>query len=812
MRRLWLIIIAIISAVSASAQETADDYMFYKLEQPPIEEFSISTDTLLFYRSVQHRRDMYGDMADYRFSFVENARRGHHYTERGLTLDGVQLRHPHEPLLRRLGFSHNSYSGLAYGAMNIGGVVGQDAYTSTDGVPVNGGNAAVYFSGKGYLGGVRASLHGLMNRGWSMSVYLAAKGGDDLYVKGVYDNSLDVGIRLTKDYESGASFSFVALSRAGDKGLRRGSTQEAFSLVGDNLYNPTWGWSGDKVRNSRNRSSVEPVAVMSFMKPIGDATTMRVSAVGEYSLRAYSTLGWYDAMTPYPDNYRYMPSYYADDDVAEAVAQYWRMGDGAVTQIDWAEMYAQNRRSSRGAVYALEQRVERLARGAATVHFSTDVSANMSIDYGVRGEISSSRRYKQMADLLGAQYLMDVDYYLLDDDTYSNNLQNDLRHPNRKIKAGDRFSYDYALVETSLMADVGMHYHADRWRMDLGVALGGCSVYRDGYFEKEIFPGTESYGKSKEMRFSPYTLKASAGYAFSPAHYLDAAVALISAVPDAESMYLNPLYNNRMADDVKHVQTMAAELNYKFHSARFDAQASAYLHRTDNHRDMMRLYDDLSATYCDVAVENISMLRYGLELAAKVGLTENLYGELTCAVGHYTYSNNPLVTHYCDTDNSVVCAKSESYMDGCRIGGAPQASASAFLTYFASRGWVASCGVNYAGLRYVEPSFVRRTERVLRQGSASQEIYAQFLSQQRLDDTMTVDASVSRWFRVGQSRLSLTLSVRNLLNNRDVVYSGYESSRIRHYRSGANTIYAPQDDILTYAYPRTYYCVVSWKF
>lgn len=417
-----------------------------------------------------------------------------------------------------------------------------------------------------------------------------------------------------------------------------------------------------------------------------------------------------------------------------------------------------------------------------------------------------------MADLLGAQYLLDVDYYLMDDDTYSNNLQNNLRQPDLKIKAGDRFAYDYALVETSLMADVGMHYHADRWRIDLGAALGGYSVYRKGYFEKEIFPGAESYGKSNEKRFSPYTLKASAGYAFSPAHYVDAAVALISAMPDAESIYLNPTYNNRSIDDVQHVRTMAAELNYKFHSSRFDAQASVYLTRTDNHRDMMRLYDDLSATYCDVAVENISMLRCGMELAAKVALTEKLYGSLTCAVGSYTYSNNPLVTHYSDTDNSLVCAKSKSYMEGCRIGGAPQASASAFLTYFASRGWVASCGVNYAGLRYVAPSFVRRAERVLRQGSASQEIYAQFLSQQRLDDATTVDASVSRWFRVGQSRLSLTLSVRNLLNNRDIVFSGYESSRIRHYRSGANTIYAPQDDILTYAYPRTFYCVVSWKF
>ena len=108
MRRLWLIIIAIISAVSASAQETADDYMFYKLEQPPIEEFSISTDTLLFYRSVQHRRDMYGDMTDYRFSFVGNARRGYYFTERGLSLDGVQVRHSHHTLLRRLGLSHYS--------------------------------------------------------------------------------------------------------------------------------------------------------------------------------------------------------------------------------------------------------------------------------------------------------------------------------------------------------------------------------------------------------------------------------------------------------------------------------------------------------------------------------------------------------------------------------------------------------------------------------------------------------------------------------------------------------------------------------
>ena len=38
-----------------------------------------------------------------------------------------------------------------------------------------------------------------------------------------------------------------------------------------------------------------------------------------------------------------------------------------------------------------------------------------------------------MRDLLGARYLTDIDQYLVDDDTYSNLLQNDLRHPDRRI-------------------------------------------------------------------------------------------------------------------------------------------------------------------------------------------------------------------------------------------------------------------------------------------------------------------------------------------------------------------------------------------
>ena len=97
-------------------------------------------------------------------------------------------------------------------------------------------------------------------------------------------------------------------------------------------------------------------------------------------------------------------------------------------------------------------------------------------------------------------------------------------------------------------------------------------------------------------------------------------------------------------------------------------------------------------------------------------------------------------------------------------------SGSAELTYLNYRGWAASVGAQVAALRYVDPSPIRRTERVALQASASEEIFHDFMNQQRLNDAVTVDASVSRWFNIGHSRLSLTLSVKNLLGMKDIVY------------------------------------------
>lgn len=98
------------------------------------------------------------------------------------------------------------------------------------------------------------------------------------------------------------------------------------------------------------------------------------------------------------------------------------------------------------------------------------------------------------ATLLGADHITDIDQYLVDDDTYGNLLQNDLRHPGRTVREGDRFGYDYALSTREATVRLSAEYRSDRLRADVALALGDAVVLRRGYYEKELFPGTQSLG------------------------------------------------------------------------------------------------------------------------------------------------------------------------------------------------------------------------------------------------------------------------------------------------------------------------------
>lgn len=797
----------LLAVCGVAAQHPDDEYYPYAArqeERTPL----LLTDSALFYRAVQTTPDLYAEHTSFNLPYISVKRRGLNYRDESSSVVGVPLASRYFGAMRLLGADEVRYGGLAAADGVEGGVGGVRLFRFSDEYPQASRYAAVSFTDRNYLAGARLSVAQPLGRGWSGTAALDARTGRDMHVDGVFTNALTASLRAVKRFGEDHQLSLTLIVPPSLRGTRLSSTEEAFQLTGDRLYNPAWGFQNGKVRNSRVRREFVPLVVVGYRVPVSRSTSLAAGLGAEYGVRKYSALGWYDARTPMPDNYRYLPSYTGDRETEQA----WRSNDTRYTQIDWNEMIARNRMTAGHAVHALEERAERLRNLNLNVLFTTAIDARLTLRYGLVCGLAQSRNYKQMRDLLGGGYITDIDQYLVDDDTYSNLLQNDLRHPGRTIRRGDRFGYDYAL--TTRRADARLHaeYRSDRLRADLALSLGAATMYRRGYYEKELFPGAHSFGRSRRVRFTPYMLKATAGWSFSPRSYLEASAAAEAALPAAADLFYQPQYNNRVIDDPVLQRRYAVEINYNQTGETLTLRLSAYACATFDGVETRRYYDNMAGVFCDMAATGIGRMAFGAEAAADVRLSYRWRLSLAASAGRYKFIRNPRITVISDVDNSVVDARAESHLKECVPGGAPQLTASAELSYFGPKGWGFKTSAGYAGARYVEPSFVRRTERIARQGGLTQQMFDAFTRQERLGDAFTLDAALFKTFWFDHSRLTASLILRNLLGDSDTVYSAYESQRVRRIRSGDTLYYTPHATRYTYAYPRSFYLTVSYRF
>lgn len=801
------LLVGLLTVCGAAAQHPDDEYYPYAArqeERTPL----LLTDSTLFYRAVQTTPDLYAEHTAFNLPYVSVKRRGLNYRDESASVGVVRLSSRYFGAMRLLGADEVRYGGLAAADGVTGGVGGLRLFRFTADYPQASRYTAVSFTDRSYLAGARLSVTEPLGCGWSGTAALDARTGRDMHVEGVFTNALTAGFRAARHFGEGHTLAFLLIVPPSVRGTRLSSVEEAFRLTGDNLYNPAWGFQDGKVRNSRVRRELVPLAAATYCVRLSPATWLDMAAGAEYGVRKYSALGWYDARTPMPDNYRYLPGYTGDRETELA----WRSNDARYTQVCWDELIARNRMAGGHAVYTLEDRAERIRNLGFDALFTTAPDERLTLRYGFSYRHARTRSYKQMRDLLGADHITDIDQYLVDDDTYGNLLQNDLRHPGRTVREGDRFGYDYALSTREATVRLSAEYRSDRLRADVALALGDAVVLRRGYYEKELFPGTQSLGRSRRMGFTPYTVKALVGWAFSPRSYLEASAAAGAAVPDAADLFYQPLYNNRTVDDPAAGRFYAAELNFTRTGERLSLRITAFAVATLDGIQSRRYYDDMAGVYSDMAVTGIGRMACGVEAAADLRLAYRWSLSLAASGGRYKYIRNPRVTVISDVDNSAVDTRAESHMGGCTLGAAPQLTACAELSYFGPRGWGFRASAGYAGLRYVEPVPLRRTARIARQGGITREMFDAFTHQERLGDAFTFDASLFKSFYFGRSRLTASLMLRNLLGDADTVYSGYESLRVRRIRSGDALYFAPHATRYTYAYPRSFYLTISYKF
>lgn len=807
-RALFLLLLSLVCG-AVHAQVDVNDYYPFRDEYSGDEvdeepRAMLATDSSLFYRAVQSVGDLFGEATDYKFSFVAYGRRGEPYRTDGLQLDGFRFSSRYAALLRALYVVRCDDVATAWGFPGLSG----RAFTSAEPPEVSRRDASVRFSGRGDLAGVRFSAAERLRGERYLTAALSGATGRDLHVPGVFGNSLQLGVRLSATFGARHECSLLALLPLTMRSRRAYTTREAFDLTGDPMYNPAWGYQSGKVRNARIRRETTPLLLLGWRWDLSSATSLHATFVCGGGVVRRSALAWYGVSSPLPDHYALMPGAVSD---GGALEERWRLCDPRYTQIDWDRLHAANRSVSGGsAFYAVEDRAERFIDLRLRVAGETRIDDRLTVRYGVQAERLHVRHYKQLRDLLGGSYLADRDPYLYRYGTYDD--RNDLRHPDRTVREGDRFGYDYDLCSREISVGASLEYRVDRMRLQCAARIGESALYRRGRFEKAIFPGEGSLGRSRTMRFAPFRARVAAGYSFSARDYLEAACDASSERPDGDDLLLNPEYNNRCIDRPAAAKRYAAEVGYLRTGSSVRWQVSLFAVRTAGGVDVCRYYDDPAGAFCDMVVSGIGTLRYGAEVTAVVRLARRWELTLAGSLGRYRYANDPRVTIYVDRDNTLVCDGAVSRMGACRLGGVPQAAGYCGLNYFGPRGWGVRLEGAWAGSRYVDPAPSRRMERTAVQLAESPEAFDLFVSQERLPDAFTVDAALFKSFYLRASRLTLMLSVRNLSGDRRIIFGGYESPRVRRFHSGDFRIYRPMESRYLYAYPRTFHAAVFFKF
>lgn len=142
-----------------------------------------------------------------------------------------------------LPFESNSF------AMN--GLAGSNNYDFRAGSMAAGNRLSLGAANRSYSArGMYTYASGFNANGWAIAANLTYRWADKGYVEGTFYNSLSYFLAIQKRWTNGHSLSLSTWGNPTERASQGASTDEAYWLANNYLYNPYWGYQNGKIRNS----------------------------------------------------------------------------------------------------------------------------------------------------------------------------------------------------------------------------------------------------------------------------------------------------------------------------------------------------------------------------------------------------------------------------------------------------------------------------------------------------------------------------------------------------------------------------------
>lgn len=672
---------------------------------------------------------------------------------------------------------------------NIGGTENINMRASSF---ARGGKVTASYTNRNYyMRGMGTYSTGLMDNGYAMTVSVGGRYSDEGQVKGTSYRNISYALSLEKQWNQGEhSLSLTTFGSPVERGMQGSSVQEVYDLVGDNQYNPNWGLQDGKKRNARMVKAFDPTVVLSHVWKINKDATLTTGYGMHYQYDRRTALNWYNGADPRPDYYRYIPSYFEQMgamDIAENYADRWRSKDSRFTQIDWDKLIEINKTGQRrddddpnSAIYMLEARRNDLFENSLNSTLNLNLAGNMKTTVGFGARTTETKQFTEVDDLLGAQYVVDIDKYSERDfGGASAQKQNDLRNPNRKAYKDDIFGYNYGMNIHS--ANLWFQNQHSTRQLDLyyGGKMEWTSFGRTGKMQNGRHP-EDSYGKGKTHTFMDFGFKGGLTYKFSGRHFLTGNINFATEAPLASNAYLSPRIWDGTVDGLQSSKVFSADINYIFSMPSLRGRVSVFQTNFFDQIKKNSYYNDYLRTFVHHVLNGVNTTHRGFEVGLAYQLDNNWSFDFVGTMAEYYYSNNPMGT--LNYENGAADPIPEKvYMNNAYVGGTPQFAGTIGINYFRDF-WFLNLSINGTARNYIDVSGTRRLASnyatVNPNNPDQMDAFHTMIAQERIGSNYTVDFSVGKIFYLANSHgINFNLSFNNILNRKNIKTGGYQQGR-----------------------------------
>lgn len=702
-----------------------------------------------------------------------------------------------------------------YGFGNIGGSSNFTTYAS-EYAPGFRGNFS--YTNSNYM--LRLMMQystGLNKHGWAFSASIIGRYAPEGVIKGTFYNSLGYSLSLQKVFNDKHSINLTTWGAPTQRATNTAATQEAYDLAGTNLYNPSWGYLDGKKKSSKIVESFDPAALVNWIWKPRMGTTVNTGVGFRHSAYSSSALNWYQSADPRPDYYRYLPSYYnpanpwsgnyLEDgendplwDTYEANYQYYRhlwQSDESMRQIDWDAIYRTNLLNRTNydrnpelvgqSSYILENRHSNFSSWMFNSYVDHRINDFMTLQGGVSFNYTDGHYFKTVRNLLGGEFWRDIDNFSERD--FPGNpeiLQNNLNDPNRRVKEGDKFGYDYHIRTITAKAWLQNQISTRRWNVNYGLEVSYTNFMRHGEMRNGRAP-ENSYGPGKRHTFDNAAFKAGATYKINGRNYIVAHASYGTRAPMPDQAYVSPRVKDTAIQGLKSERFLSADIAYVWNYNRFRGSVGGFITEMWNGIKRTGFYDYQLNTFMNYSMSGMHTQYRGIELGMSYKILPSLTASAAATIASYKYKNDPLgVRSYENGSQEDVTRR--VYLKNYHIGGTPQQAYNVSLNYAAPKNWFFELSANWMGDAYVDLAPSRHEEMpdlytVVKPApgqsyeEAIKEKISEITTQEKLKDAFVLNLSIGKLIYTKWGSLNFNLSVNNLLNNRNIQTGGYQEGK-----------------------------------